>query len=109
MFPRLDAVEEVTVTGATPDAAGAAQGSVQIAFATRSGTNVFNSSLYYYYRTPAFNTNYYFNEINNLGKNEVRVHQYGGRVGGPIVIPGLVDGRGKAFFFFNYEQLPPAE
>ena len=34
----MDAIEEVTVTGATPDAASGAQGSVQIAFATRSGT-----------------------------------------------------------------------
>ncbi len=33
------------------------------------------------------------------------VHQYGGRVGGPIVIPGLFDGRDKAFFFFNFEHL----
>ena len=27
------------------------------------------------------------------------------REGGPIVIPGLFDGRGKAFFFVNIEQL----
>ena len=27
------------------------------------------------------------------------------RQGGPIVIPGVYDGRGKAFFFFNYEEL----
>ncbi len=32
------------------------------------------------------------------------MHQYGGRVGGPIVIPGLFDGRNKAFFFFNMEE-----
>src|SRR5690606_24868684 len=25
-------------------------------------------------------------------------------IGGPIVIPGLYDGRNKAFFFTNYEQ-----
>ena len=41
VFPRLDAIEEVTVTGATPDAAGGAQGSVQVAFVTRSGNNKF--------------------------------------------------------------------
>ena len=97
MFPRLDAIEEVTVTGATPDAAGGAQGSVQVAFVTRSGTNHFNRSIYHYCRSPELNTNYYFNEINNLPKNDVTVHQFGGRVGGPIV-------RNKAFFFFNYEQ-----
>ena len=48
VFPRLDAIEEVTVTGATPDAAGGAQGSVQVAFVTRSGTNTFDSSIYHY-------------------------------------------------------------
>ena len=32
-------------------------------------------------------------------------HQFGGALGGAVVIPGLYDGRGKAFFFFNYEEL----
>ena len=66
VFPRMDAIEEVTVTGATPDAGSGAQGSVQIAFATRSGSNRYDTSIYHYYRTPSLNTNYYFNEINNL-------------------------------------------
>jgi hypothetical protein len=93
----MDAVEEVTVTGATPDASAGAQGSVQIAFATRSGSNRYDTSIYHYYRSPAFNTNYDYNEIAGLPKNQITVHQFGGRVGGPIK-------PGKAFFFFNYEQ-----
>jgi hypothetical protein len=97
VFPRTDAVEEVTVTGATPGASSGAQGSVQIAFATRSGSNQFNHSFYHYYRTPKLNSNYYFNEIAGLGKNQVTVHQYGGRTGGPIK-------PGKAFYFFNFEH-----
>ena len=32
-------------------------------------------------------------------------NQPGFRVGGPVVIPGVYDGRGKAFFFFNYEEI----
>jgi hypothetical protein len=97
VFPRTDAVEEVTVTGATPDAGSGAQGSVQVAFATRSGSNSFNTSVYHYFRHPSLNTNYYFNKVNSLSKNDVIVHQYGGRIGGPIV-------PGKAFFFFNFEH-----
>src|SRR5262249_22756951 len=31
-------------------------------------------------------------------------HQFGGRVGGPIWIPGLFNGRNRAFFFVNYEE-----
>ena len=100
--PRMDAVEEITVTGAVPGV-GAGAGSVQIAFTTRSGSNQFDSSIYHYWRDPRFNTNAYYNKINNLPKNEVTVHQYGGRIGGPIVLPGY-DGRGKAFFFANFEH-----
>ena len=102
--PRLDAIEEITVTGAVPGA-GSGPGSVQVQFATRSGTNRFDGSAYHYWRQPEFNSNYYFNKINNLPKNQVVAHQYGFRQGGPIVIPGLFDGHNKAFFFFNYERL----
>ena len=102
--PRTDAVEEITVTGATPGANNAGAGAVNIAFITRSGTNRLGGSIYHYFRHPELNTNYYFNEVNNLDRNEVIVHQYGARVGGPIVIPGIVDGRGRAFFFFNMEH-----
>ena len=102
--PRLDAVEEITITGAVPGA-GAGPGSVQVQFATRSGTNQLEGSAYHYWKQPDFNSNYYFNRINSLSKNEVVAHQYGFRQGGPIVIPGLYDGRNKAFFFFNFERL----
>ena len=40
-----------------------------------------------------------------MAKNDVKLNQYGVRQGGPIVIPGLFDGRGKAFFFVNYEEM----
>jgi hypothetical protein len=102
--PRLDAIEEVTVTGATPTADQAALGAVQVSFVTRSGTNKLDGSIYHYFRHPELNSNYYFNKIRGLERNEVIVHQYGGRVGGPIVIPGLFDGRNRAFFFFNQEE-----
>lgn len=31
-------------------------------------------------------------------------HQFGGRVGGPVLIPRLFNGRNRAFFFVNYEE-----
>jgi hypothetical protein len=104
VVPSMDAIEEVTVTTATQGADAAGQGATQIKFVTRSGTNQLQSSVYHYFRHPSLNTNYYFNKVNGLDKNDVVLHQAGGRIGGPIVIPGLFDGRGKAFFFVNYEQ-----
>jgi Carboxypeptidase regulatory-like domain/TonB-dependent Receptor Plug Domain len=103
--PRPDAVEAVTVTTAGAGADVGGHGAVQVAFQTRSGTNRFTGSAYHYHRSPGLNTNFFFNEINGLAKNDVVLNQYGFRQGGPIVIPKLYDGRGKAFFFFNYEEL----
>ena len=104
--PRQDAVEAVSVTLAAAGAqVGGGAGAVTMAFQTRSGGNRFTGSAYEYYRNPSFNSNYYFNEVNHQGKNEVKLNTFGGRVGGPIVIPGLYDGRDKAFFFGHYEQI----
>ena len=110
--PRLDAMEEVTVSSAAQDAANTGQGAVQIRFATRSGSNDFRGSAYYYLQHYKLNANTWFNNrdlppdpaTGKAPKNEDKLYQPGMRLGGPIVIPGLWDGRNKAFFFFNYEE-----
>jgi hypothetical protein len=101
--PRLDAIEEVSLTMAAQGADQTSQGSVQIKFTTRSGTNQYNTSIYHFYQNDWFNTNTYSNKVRGLPKGPLRLYQGGGRVGGPIVVPKLYDGHGKAFFFVNYE------
>ena len=103
--PRQDAVEAVTVTMAAGGADVGGHGAVGVNFVTRSGTSTFTGSLYEYHRAPELNSNYWFNKRNGLPKNNVKLDQYGIRQGGPIVLPGLFDGREKAFFFLNYEEL----
>ena len=104
--PRQDAVEAVSVTLAAAGAqVGGGAGAVTMAFQTRSGGNRFSGSVYEYYRNPDFNSNYYFNVVNHQGKNQVKLNQFGARAGGPVVIPGLYDGRNRAFFFVHYEQI----
>jgi hypothetical protein len=95
--PRMDAVEEVTVSTANPGAESAGQGAVQIRFVTRSGTNKFQGSVYEYMRRTQWNSNYWFNVRDGLPKDAVQVDTYGGRVGGPIL-------KDKLFYFFNYEE-----
>ncbi len=110
--PRLDAVEEVTIATAAQGAESAGQGAVQIKYTTRSGTNRYTGSAYFYDRDPRWNSNYWFNNrdrdpdpaTGKAPKDLVKVYQPGFRIGGPIQIPGLYDGHDKAFFFFNYEQ-----
>jgi hypothetical protein len=104
--PRQDAVEAVSVTLAAAGAnVGGGSGAVTMAFTTRSGSNRFSGSGYEYYRNPKFNSNYIFNQYNNLPKNNVKLHTFGARAGGPIVIPGLYDGHNKAFFFAHFEEI----
>src|SRR6476619_5190786 len=94
--PRLDAVEEVTIATAAQGADSAGQGAVQIKFTTRSGTNEYTGSAYYYLRAPRFNTNYWFNNRDRAPdpatrkspKDLVKLYQPGFRFGGPIVVPG---------------------
>jgi hypothetical protein len=105
--PRQDAVEAVSVVTAVGGATVGGSGAVSINFTTRSGTNRFTGTAYNYFRHPDLNTNYYFNDYREpvLPKNDIKLYQYGARSGGPIVIPGLYDGRGKAFYMVHYEQL----
>jgi len=102
--PRQDAVEAVSVTSAVGGADVGGGGAVSINFTTRQGTNRFTGSGYEYFRDPTLNTNYWFNRKDGLGKDQVRLNQFGARQGGPIVLPGLYDGHGKAFFFVHYEE-----
>jgi hypothetical protein len=103
--PRQDAIEAVTVISASGGADVGGQGAISINFVTRQGTNRFLGSAYEYYRHPNLNSNYWFNKRDNLAKNDVRLNQFGLRQGGPVVIPGLYDGRGKFFFFVHDEEL----
>lgn len=103
--PRIDAVDEVTVSTATPGAESAGEGAVQIKFVTRSGNNEFHGSVYEYHRNPSLNANYWFNNrdlapdprTGKAPRARLLLNQYGGRVGGPII-------KDRAFFFVNYEE-----
>ena len=108
--PRLDAVEEVTIGTAANGADMAGQGGVQMKMVTRSGTNDYHGSAYYYLRRDWMNSNTWFNlhrNVDTAGNPTAtpvsKQFQPGGRLGGPVRIPKLFNGRDKLFFFVNYE------
>jgi hypothetical protein len=104
-YPRTDAVQEVTLSTATPGAESAGEGAIQIKMVTRYGGNEFHGSFYEYHRNPVLNSNYWFNNRDlRPPKDRLLLNQFGGRLEGPIVIPKLFNGHDKAFFFVNYEQ-----
>ncbi len=67
----------------------------QVSVVTKSGGNAFHGSLFEYLRNDALDAANFFDNI--IGqKAPLRLNQFGGSIGGPIV-------KDKAFFFFSYE------
>jgi hypothetical protein len=92
----IDQFSEQTQSGA---AVGRNPGGT-VNIVTKSGTNQFHGSVYYYNRNEALAKTNPFTTPNDNGaivKNELRNQQYGVSVGGPII-------RQKLFFFANYEK-----
>ena len=54
-------------------------------------------------RTKILNANSFDSNYNGTGRPKQRLNNFGGTIGGPVVIPKLYDGRDKTFFFFSYE------
>ena len=64
---------------------------------TKSGTNAFHGSAFWFHRNDNFDaSNFFTNSSANLDKPEFKRHQFGATIGGPVV-------EDKAFFFFSYE------
>jgi hypothetical protein len=102
--PRIDAVEEISFTTAASGAENTGGGSTQIRYTTRSGTNDLRGSVFHQYRSDSLNAETWFIKRDNLPKPELLQNQPGFNIGGPIVLPGF-NGRNRAFFFVNYEEL----
>jgi hypothetical protein len=67
----------------------------QVSVVTKSGGNQFHGSLFEYIRNDALDAANFFDNI--IGqKAPLRLNQFGGSIGGPIV-------KNKLFFFFSYE------
>jgi hypothetical protein len=70
---------------------------------TRSGTNDLHFSAYEFFRNDKLNANDFFANRSGTQRPPFRFNQFGGTVGGPVVIPKLYDGRNRTFFFANTE------
>jgi hypothetical protein len=69
----------------------------QINVITKSGGNQFRGSVFEYMRRDALDARNYFDNISpGIPKSKLKLDQFGGSIGGPIV-------KDKLFFFFSYE------
>ncbi|HVQ38591.1 MAG TPA: carboxypeptidase-like regulatory domain-containing protein, partial [Pyrinomonadaceae bacterium] len=121
-----DSVQEFRVTTSVPNANLGRSSGAQVSLVTKSGTNEFHGSLYWFHRNTVTTANDYFNKA--AGRytqgvaeddaivaagvaqyGEIKVPRpkllrniFGGSVGGPII-------KDRLFFFYNYEGRRDAE
>ncbi|WP_321474601.1 carboxypeptidase regulatory-like domain-containing protein [uncultured Paludibaculum sp.] len=91
----IDQVAEITI--ATSNASTTiGGGGAQMVLSTRSGSNEWHGSAYWYNRNSALSANDWFNNKSGVGVPFLNLNQPGGSIGGKII-------RDKLFFFVNYE------
>ena len=101
--PSPDAVGEMRVQTNAYDAEYGHTGGAFINVSTKSGTNAVHGDGYNYLQNDILNATPFFTNLNGQKKGIVRKNSFGGSFGGPVLIPKLVNGRNKTFFFVNYE------
>lgn len=103
--PAVEALGEVRVISSNaPATYGNANGGAVVAL-FKSGTNQFHGSAFTYLENYNLDANTWGNKHNTpiVAKNPYTQTQFGGTVGGPIIIPHLFNGRDKLFAFGDYK------
>jgi hypothetical protein len=114
--PNQESVKEIQVSSTSYSAEDGRNSGAQIKVVSQNGTNDFHGSAFLKYDSPKLNA---FNKYpNDFGRGRTErverfFRQFGGSLGGPVVLPRFGEGPGpatknfrdRAFFFFSYEAL----
>ena len=103
LLPSVDALQEFNVVAGLFDAEYG-RAIAQINASTKSGTNQLHGTAFEFARNSALDAKNFFDRADKPIP-PFRRNQYGGTVGGPVVVPKLVNGKDRLFFLFNFEGL----
>lgn len=101
--PNPDAIAEFRVLESTYGAEYGRNAGGIVSIVSKSGTNQLHGTAYDYVRNTDFDANDFFLNEQGQPRGVLNRNQYGLTIGGPIVIPHIVNGRNKLFFFFSYQ------
>jgi hypothetical protein len=97
--PGLDTIQEFLVENNAPSAKFSRPTSIILT--TRSGSNQWHGSLFETLRNNAFGK---ARAKTDLGVLPTLIrNEYGGTIGGPVLIPKIYNGKNRTFWFFSYE------
>jgi hypothetical protein len=103
--PPVDGVEEVKVETFMADAAygHTAGGTVNVVM--KGGTNSLHGSAYNFNQVSKLAATPFFTNRAGLRKPVTRYNQYGVTAGAPLMIPKVLDGRNRVFWYLAYEGI----
>ncbi|MFN7919710.1 MAG: TonB-dependent receptor [Bryobacteraceae bacterium] len=95
----LDALDVVEMQTALYSARTGRNGGANLQIGTKIGTNGFHGSLFGFLQNEKFNANEFFRNRAAQGRPNFRRSENGGTIGGPVIIPGVYNGKDRTFFF----------
>jgi len=99
--PSVDSVEEFQTTTSNYSAVFGAEAAAQINMVVKSASDKFHGTVWEYLRNDVLNAKNYFQPTGT--SQPFKRNEFGGNIGGPLTVPHLYSGKGRTFFFFNYE------
>ncbi|REJ78173.1 MAG: hypothetical protein DWQ47_17675 [Acidobacteria bacterium] len=107
--PTVDDTGEFTVTTQNSGAELGNGGSTQVQLVTPRGGSDFHGAGFLYNRNSEFAANTFGNNATGVARPFLNRNQFGGKIGGPLPIPGFGQGtpaffKDKGFFFVAYER-----
>ena len=97
----VEAIQEVAIDTTNLSAEVGRTPLGKVTFITKSGTNDFHGSAFWYNRPRFAQANEFFLNAEGRELGEFSRHQYGGSIGGPVL-------RDKVFFFYTIEGIDAA-
>ena len=105
-YPDPDALSQFSVQVSNFDSEYGRNSGAIVNAITKSGTNKLHGSIYEFTRNTTFGLDAadWFSAHNAKPIAFLQQHQFGGSIGGPVVIPHLYNGHDKTFFFGSYQR-----
>ena len=102
-LPPPDAIGEFKLQTADYSADVGRGGGAILNGTIKSGTNQLHGDVWEFLRNDKFDAAQFFENSGGIKKGEFRQNQFGGAIGGPVVIPHVYNGKNKTFFFADYQ------
>jgi Carboxypeptidase regulatory-like domain len=102
-IPSVDDTEEFKVESDNLSAEYGRFGGGVINVTTKAGTNELHGTAYDFLRNSVLDANDYIDKSKGVKIPTFIMNQYGGVLGGPVVLPRLYRGKDRTFFFLDYQ------